>query len=326
MDSRRPKPSGRWRRLINKFRQPEPGGPGLDTATEETGACDAGSGVKELNAGGRLTGWRWAASSAAAAAAFCVVAVALPAAQFQRYPPHGPIFMDGEIFAPENPNEKAEWTFIRFDYHMNDEFGFYDFQRWAADWPKADRQFVSAVKRLTLIQARSTEHILAANSDQLFNYPWIYVEDPGAWRLTQAQAQRLRQFLLRGGSIMLDDSWGDQERENMAAAVRMILPGRPIEKLANSDPIFHVVYNLDHRIQIPGTRYIWGWRRRRRPDEMTPIWSAVRDDKGRILIFICHNSDTGDAWEWADSPRYPETPATEAFQIGINSVIYAMTH
>lgn len=255
-------------------------------------------------------------------------------AQFQGYPGgypgyspgHGIIDMDGESFPPENPKEKAEWTFARFRYDLGDEFGNYGFQRWAADYPKSDRQFIPGVKRLTRIDARSTEHIVDANSDELFNYPWIYVEDPGAWRLNRAQANRLRQYVERGGFIMLDDSWGDREWATMEAGVEMILPGHSIEDLPDNATIFHVVYDLNDRVQVPGTRHIWGRRWPLSPDMVRPRWLGVRDDKGRVVIAICHNSDVGDAWEWADSPRYPEKAASFAYRLGINYIIYAMTH
>jgi len=258
----------------------------------------------------------------------CALAVGMlfSAGGQQAYESNGIIDMDGQRFPPENPNEKAEWTFARFHYDLGEEFGYYRFQRWAADWPKADRQFVRGVKRLTLIEARSTEHVVDANSDELFNWPWIYVEDGGAWRLSEKQAARLREYLLRGGFMMVDDSHGNEEWENVVAGLHMILPGRPIEDLANADEILHVVYDLDDRVQVPGTRYIWGRRWRYDADSATPRWRAIRDDKGRILVAICHNSDVGDAWEWADSAEYPEHPASVAYRLGVNYIIYAMTH
>jgi Domain of unknown function (DUF4159) len=271
--------------------------------------------------------WRGGMALAIGAALACTLAAgAVLRAQFTGYPQRGPLFKDGKWFPPENMREHAEWTFARFRYDLGAEFGYFRFQRWEADYPKADRQFIPGVKRLTRIDARSTEHVVDADSNVLFDYPWIYVEDPGAWQLSEAQAKRLREYIERGGFIMLDDSWGDREWANMAAGVHMILPNHPIEDLPDSDPIFHIVYDIGHKVQIPGTRYIWGYRRRMRPDETPARWSAVRDDKGRVVIAICQNSDVGDAWEWADSPDYPQPPATEAYRIGINYIIYDMTH
>jgi hypothetical protein len=272
------------------------------------------------------SGVRWGAVAAGMLLCALGVGMLFSAGGQQAYESNGIIDMDGQRFPPENPNEKAEWTFARFHYDLGEEFGYYRFQRWAADWPKADRQFVRGVKRLTLIEARSTEHVVDANSDDLFNWPWIYIEDAGAWRLSEKQAARLREYLLRGGFMMVDDSHGNEEWENVVAGLHMILPGRSIEDLANADEILHVVYDLDDRVQVPGTRYIWGRRWRYDADSATPRWRAIRDDKGRILVAICHNSDVGDAWEWADSAEYPEHPASVAYRLGVNYIIYAMTH
>jgi hypothetical protein len=242
------------------------------------------------------------------------------------YPGAGQIIdMDGESFPPENPAEKAEWTFARFHYNLDNQFGRFRFQRWAADYPKSDRQFVTGVKRLTRIDARSKEHVVDANTDDIYDWPWLYVEDAGAWRLTDEQAKRLREYLNRGGFLMVDDSHGDYEWQIFLNGMRMIYPDRPIENLDNKDVLFHIVYDLDDRLQIDGTRYIWG-RMRYTPDSATPIWRGIRDDKGRLVVAICHNSDVGDAWEWADSPRYPEHEASLAYRIGVNYIIYGMTH
>jgi hypothetical protein len=238
---------------------------------------------------------------------------------------NGIIDMDGERFAPEDPHEKAEWTFARFHYDLGFEFGRFRFQRWAADYPKSDRQFVVGVRRLTRIQARSTEHVIDAKGADIYEWPWLYVEDAGAWRLSEDQAARLREYLLRGGFLMIDDSHGDSEWQTFVDGMHMVLPGRPIEDLTNQDEILHVVYDLDDRVQIPGTRFIWG-HRPYTPDSAVPKWRAIRDEKGRILVAICHNSDVGDAWEWADSPEYPERAASLAYRIGINYIIYGMTH
>src|ERR1019366_3042016 len=237
-------------------------------------------------------------------------------------PQQGIIDMDGQSFAPADPREKAEWTFARFRYDLGEQYGRFGFQRWAADYPKADRQFILGVRRLPRVQSRSTEQVVDADSDDLYNWPWIYIEDAGGWRLTESQARRLREYLLRGGFLMADDSHGDYEWQVLLEGMHMIFPDRPIEELPNEDEIFHVAYNLDDRVQIPGTRYIWGRRWSYGPDGATPKWRAIRDDKGRIMIAICHNSDVGDAWELADSSKYPEHEASVAYRIGVYYIIY----
>jgi hypothetical protein len=231
---------------------------------------------------------------------------------------------DGESL-PINTNNHAEWIFARFHYDSGSENGFRGFQRWAADYPKSDRQFIMAVNRLTRVETRPTEQVVDANSDDIFNWPWIFVEDAGYWSLSDAQAAKLREYLLRGGFLMLDDTHGDQEWNVLAEGMHRVFPDHPIEDLTDQDQIFHVLYDLDDRIQIPGTRFIWGGRRYPR-DSSVPKWRGIRADKGRLVVAICHNSDVGDAWEWADSPRYPERPLSLAFRLGINYIIYGMTH
>lgn len=223
-------------------------------------------------------------------------------------------------------NQRAEWTFARFHYRMRNEYGGYrGFQRWAADYPKSDRQFEQGVRRLTRLHTRALEQIVDANSDDLYNWPWIYVEDAGWWNLSEVEAVRLRDYLLRGGFMFADDTHGDHEWETFARGMEMVFPGRPIEELKDDDEIFHVFYDLDDRFQIPGTRYLWG-HRPYTPDSAVPKWRAIRDDRGRIMVAIAHNSDVGDAWEWADSPAYPEKDTSLAYRIGINYIIYGMTH
>jgi hypothetical protein len=98
-----------------------------------------------------------------------------------------------------------------------------------------------------------------------------------------------------------------------------------VEDLSNSDEIFHVLYDLSDRFQVPGEQYV-NTGRTYEKDGYVAKWRAIRDDRGRVMVAICHNMHLGDAWEWADSPEYPERFASLAFRVGINYVIYGMTH
>jgi len=258
---------------------------------------------------------------AATAFLFSVLTVSLLAFQ-------GSVFEEDE----ETPalaadaHQNAEWAFARFHFRSeSDSGGYRRFQLWKADYPKADRQFTMGVRRLTRLHARGIEQVVDADSDDLFNWPWIYMEHGNGWTLTDSEVDRLRQYLLRGGFLLSDDTHGDYEWQELIGGLERIFPGRPIEDLKNSDEIFHVMYDLDDKVQIHGTRFIWGGR----PygtDMVVPKWRAVRDDQGRIMVAICHNSDVGDAWEWADSPHYPERETSLAYRIGINYILFDMTH
>ena len=107
--------------------------------------------------------------------------------------------------------------------------------------------------------------------------------------------------------------------------MQRVFPDRPIVEIENKDAIFHTIFNLDERYQVPGW-VNYPFRRTYEYDGIEPKWRAIYDDKGRIMVAICHNMDLGDAWEWADNPNYPEKYASVAYKVGINYIIYAMTH
>jgi len=156
-------------------------------------------------------------------------------------------------------------------------------------------------------------------------FPWVYAVQVQTWTFSEAEAKRLREYLLKGGFLMVDDFHGTADWESFLNGIRMVLPDRPIEDLDNKDEIFHVLYDLDDRFQVPGEQYIRTGRTYEK-DGYVPKWRAIRDDKGRVIVAICHNMHLGDAWEWADSPEYPEKFASMAFRVGLNYIIYGMTH
>ena len=125
-------------------------------------------------------------------------------------------------------------------------------------------------------------------------------------RFTDSEAKRLREYLLKGGFLMVDDFHGTEDWENFMNGMRQVLPDRPVEDLQSGDEIFHTLYDIDDKMQIPGEQYVWSGRTYEK-DGYQPKWRAIRDDKGRIIVAICHNMHLGDAWEWADDPNYPET-------------------
>jgi hypothetical protein len=196
---------------------------------------------------------------------------------------------------------------------------------WAIDYPKADRQFVQGVRRLTRIHTRSVEQVVDLDTDDIYNWPWVYAVEVGHWDLSDRQARTLRDYLLRGGFVMADDFHGTFEWDVFMASMQRVFPDRPVVDLENKDPIFHVLYDLDERFQVPGIQMFYSGRTSEQ-DGFEARWRGIYDDRGRVMVAICHNMDLGDAWEWADHPRYPEHYASLAYRIGVNYIIYAMTH
>lgn len=223
---------------------------------------------------------------------------------------------------PPDAWEEREFAFARLRYPS--PFG----RRrggWGTDSNKAERVFLEGIRRLTRIDARSVEQIVDADSDDMFNWPFLYAVEAGRWRLNDAQARRLREFIDRGGFFMVDDFHGTYEWEAFMESFRRVFPDRAVVDLESAEPIFHVLFDLDRRVQVPGHQYVWTGRTYER-DGVEPRFRAVLDSKGRVVAAICHNMDLGDAWEWADDPQYPEQFASLAYRIGINYIVYAMTH
>ena len=247
-----------------------------------------------------------------------------------------------DVSLPVDWQQNAEWIFGRLMYpvHPNARFGRYsrrfggiaDWRQggtsWTQDYPRADRHFAQAIRRLTRISARSVEQpVNLDDEDDVFNWPWLCAGEMGDWKLTDAQSAKLREYLLRGGFLMLDDFWGSEEWDRFNESMRRVFPDRRIVEIDSGDAIFHTIYDLDDRFQVAG----WQWRYTRRTYEAgetgkTPHWRAIFDDKGRVMVAICHNMDLGDAWEWSDDPRYPEKWASLAYRIAMNYFIYDLTH
>jgi hypothetical protein len=225
---------------------------------------------------------------------------------------------------PPDANEKTEFAFARLRYSSLGG-GYYRLSNWSTDYPKADRQFVQGVRRLTRLHTRSVEQVVSFEGNELFDYPWIYAVEVGHWELNEEEAAKLREYLLRGGFLMTDDFHGSMEWEIFLASIRRVFPDRPIVDIPDNDPIFHTIYDIKERYQVPVVGYIYSGRTYER-DGYNPEWKGIYDDHGRVMVAICHNMDLGDAWEWADEPRYPEKFASLAYRLGINYIIYAMSH
>lgn len=237
---------------------------------------------------------------------------------------------------PPDWNEKAEWVFARLMYptwHIPYDRQFRRFTTWSQgltnwtiDYPRSDRHLSAALRRLTRVQARSVEQpVNLDDGDDVYNWPWLYGVEVGHWELTDEQVSRLREFLLRGGFFMCDDFHGTDEWNVFIYSMKRVFPDRPIVDLENSNAIFHTVFDLDDRYQVPGYQYLYSGRISEK-DGYEPRWRGIFDDNGRLMVAICHNMDLGDSWENADDPRYPEKFSALGIRIGVNYVMYAMTH
>jgi hypothetical protein len=195
---------------------------------------------------------------------------------------------------------------------------------WTVDYPEADRTLARLLSRLTRMDVRAVEQPVNLDDGiDPFYWPFLISGLVGAWDLTDAQAAKLREYLLRGGFLLCDSFYGTREWEGFVESLERVFPDRPIVDLTDDHPIFHLVYELNDRPQIPTLQHL---PRGYRNDGAQPHWRAILDDDDRVMVMISYNNDIGDGWQWQDEPRYPADAAHLAVELGVNFAVYALTH
>jgi hypothetical protein len=200
---------------------------------------------------------------------------------------------------------------------------------WATDWPDSDLNFSFRLQQLTSMAVDPDGLVLELTDPRLFEYPFIYMIEPGYLLFREAEVQALRRYCLNGGFLMVDDFWDDDEWLNFYQQIKRVFPDREVKEVPLEHEIFHIVYDLKEKPQVPsiqtasrGSSWEQGTNTR------TPHYRAIKDDQGRIMVFICHNTDLGDGWEREGEAEwyFQEYSVPKAYPMGINIVIYALTH
>jgi hypothetical protein len=195
---------------------------------------------------------------------------------------------------------------------------------WAVDYPRGDRTFARLLERLSALDVRSVEQPVSLDDDiDVYYWPFLISGLVGAWDLSDEQAGKLRNYLLRGGFLLCDSFYGSYEWEGFQSSLQRVFPDRPVIDLPDDHPIFHVVYDLTDRPQIPTWQHL---PRGYRGDGAEPRWRAVLDDEDRVMVMIAFNNDIADGWQRADEPDYPQAEANLAIRLGVNFAVYALTH
>jgi hypothetical protein len=213
----------------------------------------------------------------------------------------------------------GEWHFARLVYKSAEYRSSFD-----TDYPEAEIHLRQGLGRLTRIDVGG-DTFIELDDEDIMNYPWLYAVEVGRWYLDDRDAALIREYLLRGGFLMVDDFWGSRQWAVFEDSMRRVFPDRPIVEIDESDPLMTLVYDLDKSIQIPGVSFFRSgvtWQQ----DGRVPYWRGIYDDDGRLMVAINFNMDLGDAWEHADDPRYPEAFTGLAYRFAVNYAIYSMTH
>ena len=226
------------------------------------------------------------------------------------------------------------FTFVRIKYNSNDGGWGRRRGKWATDYPDSDLNFSYRLQELTSMEVDPDGKILELTDPELFDYPFVYMIEPGDISLDQEEIEGLRKYLLNGGFMMVDDFWGTWEWDNFYRVLKQVFPDREPENLTLDHPIFHCVFDLQEMPQVPALHdaingrdsgITWEWRK---PGSKTVEYKQVKDDNGRMMCIICFNTDLGDGWEREGEDRwyFKEFSEKKAYPMGVNIVFYALTH
>jgi hypothetical protein len=242
---------------------------------------------------------------AAAALSVATAVAALGAQRSTGRPTGSPAVYDGRF------------TFVRLRYGSGIQTGRRGmFNAWNHDYPRAERNLALILQELTLIDVNHEARILALDDPELFNYPIAYMWEPGYWTMTDLQAARFRQYLLKGGFAIFDDFEYDQW-DNFEAQVRRVLPEARFVRLDQSHVVFDSFFRMK-TIDFPHPMY-----------GIMPSYYGVFEDNDpakRLMIIANHNHDVAEYWEYSGTGRMPIDLSNEAYKLGVNYMIYGLTH
>jgi hypothetical protein len=239
--------------------------------------------------------------------------------------------------------EKDVFTFVRI-IRDRDPYGSRSAGNWITDFPDSDLNFSFRLQQMTSIKTDPNGRTIRLTDPDLFNYPWIYMVEPGALLLRDEEVPLLRKYFLNGGVLMADDFWGEWQWEGFASQIKRALPEREFVELPMDHPIFHCVFDIKgpkNKLQTPSihvatrrhsTDFTWedfhADQNGNQEDCSEMHVRAIFDDKGRIMVVATHNCDNGDSWEreGEDDWFFHEFSEKRGYPLGINIIFYLMTH
>ncbi|MBI1746135.1 MAG: DUF4159 domain-containing protein [Acidobacteria bacterium] len=219
-------------------------------------------------------------------------------------------------WAPAKIDDKGKPTqfkYARIKYEANSPF--YDPRYgppYSHDFPTAERNLMRAVSEFTRTDVYHDGVIVDLDSPDLFKYPFAYLCEVGYFTPSEKEVKNLREYLLRGGFLIVDDFAGGSDWQHFQAQMRRVFPDKKVEPLTLEHPIFHAFFNIE-TLEFHSYR---GWG----------TFYGLSDDKGRLMMIIDVNNDVSEYWEWANTPYMSVSETNEAFKLGINYVVYALSH
>jgi len=223
----------------------------------------------------------------------------------------------GRFFLPPptavEPDSTFAFTRVRYGTRVGSNCG------WEHDYPTADRNFSAILDYITNMRVHLKDsNILDLDDKRIFQNPVIYMSEPGCWTTDETEAASLRKYLLKGGLIIFDDFDGEPEWRNLVTQMKVVLPDHDFIRLDVSHPLFQSFYSL-RSLNIPHPML----------PTIEPIFYGLFDDNGtggRLLAIANYNNDIGDYWEWSAEGLYGDAGTTDAYRLGVDYLVYAMTH
>ena len=247
----------------------------------------------------------------------------------------------GRSRRPPDRSEYPQWqiesefaadvfTFVRIRY--NSRGSVWD-SRWDNDFPDADWNLSYRLQQLTSLQVDPNGKVLQLTDPELFRYPFIFILGTRDLVFSETEVAILRRYLSNGGFLMVDDFWAHEEWLRIREQMQRVFPDRPPRELSLGHEIFHIVYDLHEKPQVPS---IQAWRRgwdfeywhgETYGDEDPHFW-GIHDDQGRVMVLLCHNNDLCDGWEreGEDTEYFHRYSEKWSYPMGINIITYVMTH
>jgi hypothetical protein len=186
---------------------------------------------------------------------------------------------------------------------------------WSHDYPRAERNFLKILAEVSSVYTEPAAHtIVALASDEIMRYPVLYFSEPGTWAISQEEIENFRGHLARGGFAIFDDFDGPWDWDNFQACMSLVLPDQHLDLIPLEDPVFQSFFHIKSLEMTNPT------------GRLAPEFWGIRDDAGRVQVIANFNNDIGEYWEWSDQGYYPIELSNEGYKLGVNYIIYALTH
>ena len=238
-------------------------------------------------------------------------------------------FISSKLCAQNDWHDK--FTFVRIRYNMGDfgmgfRFRYGNQNSWQVDYPTAEENFLLALARGTYLPIEEQAMSFSLTDEGLFDFPFAYVVEVGYMQINQQEADFLREWLLRGGFLFIDDFHGVREWANFVEQITKVFPNRPIQNIPIEHPIFHCYYDFEGKFpQVPGLGSILRGTTYEKGG-INAECKGIFDDHGRLMVLVNHNVDLVDMWEHTGDYNYPRYYSILGYKLGINYIVYSLTH